>query len=121
LYLPTYLPTYVGSFQYGRCATYEPTMPNLYLPNFALILTLREWELDSRGVVAGGTTIAAGTTTTSLAGAVAYQKASQSNAASLPIYHLPGESPWICHGKCGRGGGHALRSTNDLAFHCTTF
>ncbi len=65
-------------------------MPNLYLPNFALILTLREWELDSRGVVAGGTTIAAATTTTSLAGAVAYHKASQSNAASLPIYHLPG-------------------------------
>jgi len=65
-------------------------MPNLYLPNFALILTLRQWELDSRGVVAGGTTIAAATTTTSLAGAVAYQKASQSNAASLPIYRLPG-------------------------------
>jgi hypothetical protein len=51
-------------------------MPNLYLPNFALILTLREWELESRGVVAGGTTIAAATTTASLAGAVAYQKAS---------------------------------------------
>jgi hypothetical protein len=64
--------------------------PTCTYPIFALILTLREWELDSRGVVAGVTTIAAATTTTSLAGAVAYQKASQSNAASLPIYHPPG-------------------------------